>query len=399
MMPQFRYRAVNTAGRTVNGSRQAGSLAQAIRQLQEQGMVVLDARADNGPRAFGRSRNALSPARLAQFTHQLAVLIQAGQPVDRALSTLSSLTKGPQTQLIVRIRTAVKSGKPLSTALAEEDGQFSPLYLAMVRAGEAGGELADTLASLASYLERAQNLRGTIGNALIYPAFLLVGVVGSIAMLLAYVVPEFVPIFNEMNVPVPWITRFVLALGAALQNGWWIMLLAGAAIALFIRQQRAAPLKRLAWDRRLLTIRIVGALIQQLESARLARTLGTLLRNGVPLLQALAIARHTCANHAVAAAVDNAAERVKSGGSLAKTLGESQVLPTLAVQMIQVGEETATLDAMLLKSADFFDTESKRSIERLLAALTPTLTVVMSVLVGGIMMAIMLPLMDMTNSI
>lgn len=402
-MAQFRYRAVDRAGRPVAGLRQANTLAEGIAQLQEQGLIVIEMRASSTASWFGklRQRRPLSGAKLAQFTQQFAVLIQAGQPIDRALATLLSLaTAGsPGAQMIARIRDAVKGGRPLSSALAEENGQFPPLYLAMVRAGEAGGELAETLASLALYLERAMNLRGSVGNALIYPAFLLVGVVGSIALLLAYVVPEFVPIFNEMNVPLPWITQWVLTLGAALQQGWWAILLIALALTAVARALLSQPEKRLRWDQRLLKWRVIGPLVQQLESARLTRTLGTLLRNGVPLLQALTIARQTCTNHAIVAAVDMAIERVKSGNSLARTLASAEVLPTLAVQMIQVGEDTATLDAMLLKAADFFDTESKRSIDRLLAALTPTLTVVMSVLVGGIMMAIMLPLMDMTNNI
>ena len=407
-MPSYRYRAVDASGRISTGLRDAPSIDQVAAYLQSQGLTVLDViegQASIGSSLFSLRSRALSPVRLAQFTHQLAVLMHAGQPLDRALGTLLSLTetkksaKNPAALLIERIRTSVKGGRALSSALADETGQFSPLYLAMVRAGEAGGQLADTLSALALYLERVTNLRATVGNAMIYPAFLLLGVVGSIAMLLTYVVPEFVPIFNEMNVPLPWVTRAVLDIGMVFQNAWWALLIGMGAIAATCRQVLARPASRLALDRRILTWRVIGKLTQELESARLTRTLGTLLKHGVPLLQALAIARQTLSNRAIAHAVASAGERVKSGQGLARTLGEQDVLPLLAIQMIQVGEETASLDTMLLKAADFFDTESKRSIERLLAALTPTLTVVMSVLVGGIMMAIMLPLMDMTNNI
>jgi general secretion pathway protein F len=268
-----------------------------------------------------------------------------------------------------------------------------------VRAGEAGGALEGTLRRLAEYLERSQQLRGSIINALIYPAFLLVGVLGSLVLLLAYVVPQFVPIFADMQVPIPWITQAVLALGNALQAwGWLLGLLLVGGGAVWRARLRQAP-ARLAWDARLLRLRVVGPLLLKVQTARIARTVGTLLSNGVPLLSALTIARQVTGNRALEQALIQAAEQVKSGAGLSASLAQAQQFPRLALQMVQVGEEAGELDTMLLKVADTFELESKRSIDRLLAALVPSLTIVMTVLVAIIMAAILLPLLSLTSNI
>jgi general secretion pathway protein F len=287
----------------------------------------------------------------------------------------------------------------LSSALDEEHGVFPRLYVSLVRAGEAGGSLEETLRRLADYLERAQQLRGSVINALIYPAFLLVGVLGSLVLLLAYVVPQFVPIFQDMQVPIPWITRAVLALGNTLQAWWWLiaLLLIGGALAW--RARLRDPQARLAWHARLLHLRWIGPLLLKVETARIARTLGTLLKNGVPLLSALAIARQVTGNRALDAALASVHEQVKGGSGLSLALAQPALFPRLALQMVQVGEEAGQLDTMLLKVADTFEIESRRAIDRLLAALVPALTIVMTVLVAIIMAAILLPLLSLTSNI
>jgi general secretion pathway protein F len=293
----------------------------------------------------------------------------------------------------------VRGGTTLSQALDEEHGVFPRLYISLVRAGEAGGSLEDTLRRLADYLERAQLLRGSIINALIYPAFLLIGVLGSLVLLLAYVVPQFVPIFQDMQVPIPWITRVVLFIGQVLQGWWWLLLVVlGVGIAAW-RARLRDPVQRMAWHAKLLTMRVIGPLLLKVETARIARTLGTLLKNGVPLLTALGIARQVTGNTALDDALAQAAEQVKGGGGLSAALARSQRFPRLSLQMVQVGEEAGQLDSMLLKVADTFDVESRRAIDRLLAALVPALTIVMTVLVAIIMAAILLPLLSLTANI
>jgi general secretion pathway protein F len=404
-MTQYRYRAVSAAGEALQGQMDAASVEDVIARLQDQGHTPLDARpaeANGGGAGLAGlfQRGPFTGDQLAQFTHQLATLLGAGQPLDRALGILLDLPESDRAKkLIERVRDRVRGGTTLSYALDEEHGVFPRLYISLVRAGEAGGSLDDTLRRLADYLERAQLLRGSIVNALIYPAFLMVGVLGSLVLLLAYVVPQFVPIFEDMQVPVPWITSAVLALGEAI-SGWWWAGVGLAVIAVVGTQMRLRdPAARLAFHAKLLTMRVVGPLLLKVETARIARTLGTLLKNGVPLLASLTIARQVTGNRALDEALAQAAEQVKGGAGLGVALAQSGRFPRLALQMVQVGEEAGALDTLLLKVADTFDVESKRAIDRLLAALVPALTIVMTVLVAIIMAAILLPLLSLTSNI
>ena len=404
-MTQFRYRAVSDAGEVLQGQMEASSIDEVIGRLQEQGHTPLDARlADASAQGSGigglLKRGPFSGDQLAQFTHQLATLLGAGQPLDRALGILLELPEGERAKkLVERIRDRVRGGTPLSQAMEEEHGVFPKLYISLVRAGEAGGALEDTLRRLADYLERSQQLRGSIINALIYPAILMVGVLGSLILLLAYVVPQFVPIFEDMRVPIPFITKAVLAVGDVMHSWWWaIALLLGLGITVW-RTRLRDPEIRLAWHGKVLTMRVVGPLLLKVETARIARTLGTLLKNGVPLLSSLSISRQVTSNRALDEALMQAAEQVKGGSGLSLALSQSQRFPRLALQMVQVGEEAGQLDTMLLKVADTFDLEAKRSIDRLLAALVPALTIVMTVMVAIIMAAILLPLLSLTSNI
>jgi general secretion pathway protein F len=404
-MSLYRYRAVSAAGELLHGQMEAASVEEVVGHLQDQGHTPLEAQpADAAGGGSGVAalfaRGPFTGDQLAQFTHQLATLLGAGQPLDRALGILLDLPEGERAKkLVERVRDRVRGGTPLSQALEEEHGVFPRLYISLVRAGEAGGSLEETLRRLADYLERSQQLRGSIINALIYPAFLMVGVLGSLALLLAYVVPQFVPIFQDMQVPIPWITRAVLALGNVLQSWWWLILAIVAGGVFAWRARLRDPEARLAWHARLLRMRVAGPLLLKVETARIARTLGTLLKNGVPLLSALGIARQVTANRALDQALAQAAEQVKDGGGLSLALAQAKHFPRLAIQMVQVGEEAGQLDSMLLKVADTFEIESRRSIDRLLAALVPALTIVMTVLVAIIMAAILMPLLNLTNNI
>jgi general secretion pathway protein F len=400
-MAHFKYRALDADGVAQNGTLEASDQNAAAAILQKRNLLLLSLEAGtHRGLSAGMHRSALNSAALASFTQQLATLIGAGQPLERALGTLLRQNHEPRRQaLFERVREQVKAGKPLSQALEEEHGEFSSLYISMVRAGEAGGSLENTLRQLCEYLERSQKLRGEVINALIYPIFLVVGVLGSLALLLAYVVPQFVPIFRDLGVPIPMITQAILRLGEFLSAYGLVLLAAIVASVWSIAVLRRDPQRRQRHDRRLLSLKVVGPLLQRIEAARLARTLGTLLSNGVALLQAMNIVRQVCANHALRAQVEQATEWVKGGGTLAQAFGEQPLLPELALQMIEVGEQAGNLDSMLLKVADVFDVEARRGIDRMLAALVPSLTVVMAVMVAVIMLAIMLPLMSLTSNI
>lgn len=399
-LQSFKYRALDAEGAPHKGSIEAATEQLAANRLQASGLLVLTLKAGGAGLHRSGVARTLDGAQLVSFTQQLATLLGAGQPLEKALGILlKQAGQSKRAALVLRIREQVKGGKPLSQALEDEGGQFSTLYISLVRAGEAGGALDVTLAQLSDYVERSQKLRGEVINALIYPLFLVVGVLGSLGLLLAYVVPQFVPIFRDLGVPIPWITEAILGLGEFLSA--YGLLLVGACVLLVwvLAAARRNPLRRQRHDLRLLKVRVLGPLLQRLEAARLARTLGTLLANGVALLQGLVIVRQVSGNFAIRAQVEQATEQVKGGGTLAAAFGEQPLLPELAIQMIEVGEQSGQLGAMLLKVADVFDVEVKRGIDRLLAALVPTLTVIMAVMVALIMLAIMLPLMSLTSNI
>jgi general secretion pathway protein F len=402
LMASFRYKAVTPAGETVEGRMDAASAEDVVARLQEQGNVPLEASdAAGGGSLFGSLRKkTLSGAALVEFTEQLGILLHAGLPLDRALQMLLELPEGERARHVVeRIRDRVRGGASLSRAMEEEHGVFSKLYLSMVRAGEAGGALDAALARLADYLTRARKLRESVIGALVYPAFLLFGVLGSLVLLLAFVLPQFVPIFHDMNVQVPLITRVLMAFGGFLHD-WGLLVLAALVVAgLYAGARMRDPLVRRAFDARLLRVKVFGPLLLKVDTARLMRTLGSMLKNGVSLLAALGIARQVVSNRELSAQLEPAIEAVKGGDSLSRALAVHTGFPKLAIQITMVGEESGTLDDMLLRAADTYDGEVKSAIDKMLSALVPILTIVMALLVAGIMMSILLPLLSLTGSI
>ncbi|MBI2397194.1 MAG: type II secretion system F family protein [Xanthomonadales bacterium] len=401
-MAVYRYKAVAPTGETLVGQMEAGSRDEVVLRLQEGGNLPIEAVEAGAGGAFNFEqllrRPAMTQAQIVSFTQQLATLLGAGQPLDRALHMLSEQPDSEEgRRMVERIKDAVRGGSTLSTALEQQHGVFSRLYVNMVRAGEVSGSLTDTLRRLAEYLERSRQLKGTVVNALIYPAILVGMVILSLVTLMVYVVPNFEPIFTELGDNLPLITQVVLGIAGVLQGFWWLILLAIGATGWWMNQQWGKPDSRAIWEARLLAFGKIGELAQKVETARLARTLGTLLQNGVPLLNALSIAKNVLGNTVLAAAVEAAASEVKTGSGLAFALGASKRFPRLALQMVAVGEEAGELDGMLMKVADTYDTDVRNSVERLLAALVPVLTVVMAMMIGMIMLAIVLPILDMSS--
>lgn len=404
-MPRYRYKALDARGDLLEGQMDASSEGEVIARLQEQGHLPMEATPATGSAFEGGSwkqwrQGPFAGATLVQFTQQLATLLGAGQPLDRALSILMETPEDQRSQRVIAdIRDSVRGGTPLSQALERQHGLFSRLYVNMVRAGEAGGSLHETLQRLADYLERSQELKGRVINALIYPAILVVVVGLALLFLLGYVVPQFSLMYQSLDVTLPWFTRAVLEVGLLVRKGWLVFIVVPALLLLWVERKRRDPVFRLGFDTWLLKRPMIGGLVAKLESARLARTLGTLLRNGVPLLAGLGIARNVLGNRALVADVSEAAEAVKNGAGLASSLGRNGRFPRLALQMIQVGEESGTLESMLLKTADTFEQESARAIDRMLAALVPVITLLLASVVGVVIIAVLVPLYDLTNAI
>ena len=403
-MALFRYRALSTAGESLDGQMEAGSAEEVIVRLQDQGYLPVEARpADEGGGISlfsGGAKKELDADQILQFTSQLATLLAAGQPLDRALSILLELPEsGEARKVISRIRDVVRGGAPLSVALEQQHGLFSRLYVNLVRAGESGGGLDMALARLTDYLERSRELRSRVINAMIYPAILVALVLASLAFLLMFVVPQFEVLFESLDAPVAWYTSAVLGVSSLLRNFWWLGLLALVGLGWWANRQLADPAARLRLDARLLAMRRVGSLVARLDTARLARTLGTLVGNGVPLLTALNLSGNVLSNRVLASALEAATAEVKSGSGLGYALGRQKVFPRLAAQMIQVGEESGELDTMLYKVADTFDLETRNAIDRLMALLVPAITLTMAGLVAVIILSVLMPIYDMTGNL
>ena len=399
-MALFRFEAVAASGELIRGEMEAASQAEVVERLQ--GLGHLPIRADSAAgstlaRWLRRDlfRRRAIPARdLALLTQQLATLLQAGLGVDRALEiAATALDRAHDRERLGDVLERVRGGATLADAIAAQPGMVPKFYVGMVRAGEAGASLDRTLRHLAAFLERSHAVKEQIRSALIYPAIVLVAGSISVALLFSFVVPRFRPLFEQAGAALPFAAELVLGVADFMEDwGWWL-LLALLALGIGAAVRLGDPARRAGWDRRVLRLPVLGALATKLEMSRLARTLGTLLQNGVPPLGALAIARETSRNAVFAAALDGVAERVKEGKGLAEPLAESGIVPSLAVHLVRVGEETARLEEMLLKIAEIYEEDSRRGIERLLALLVPGITVllglVVALVVGSILSAVL----------
>jgi len=398
-MPRFHFRAVSGTGEFVEGEIDAPDEAAVVSQLRERGHMPLAAEPVGGAGGstlqewlrqpvFGRGR--VRRGEIAIVTRELATLLDAGLTVDQSLRLLVDLAESQaMRRLITDVLQRVQGGSTLADALGQHEEAFSRAYVSMVRAGEAGGALDAVLARLAEYLEQAEALAEQVRSALVYPLVLLVMAGLSILVLLTVVVPQFTPLFESAGAELPLLTRVVIATGDAAQRYWWLILAALALLVWLVRRQLREPQSRARIDRVALRLPLLGPLLAKVDTARLARTLGTLLANGVPLLGALAIARETLGNAVLRDALSETATAVKEGRGLAEPLARAGPFPPLAIHLLSVGERSGHLDAMLLKIAEIFDRETRSTIERLMTLLVPVLTIVLGALIATIIGAVL----------
>src|SRR6266404_8689892 len=404
-MPSFRWSAINGGGDVARGVMEAPDRSAVVERLQRQGQIVL--RADPAERRggladllqieLGRSRG-LDKSSLSEVTRELSIMLAAGQDLDRALRFVVENTRNARARGILgNVRDKVRSGSSLAAALAAEPRSFSKLYVGLVRAGEAGGTLPATLDRLATLLERERSLSANLRSAMIYPALLIVAAIGSIVLLLEYVLPQFTPIFEQAGAQLPASTRALMVLGTAVGVAGPWFLVGILAAALVARQLLARPANRLKLDRLVLRLPVAGSLLRETLAARLTRTLGSLLQNGVPLIAALGIAKDAIGNLAAAAAVEAAALGAKGGGGLARPLAAAGVFPARTVHLLQLGEEAAQLSAMALKAADIHDEQARLMVQRLVALAVPLITIVMGLSVAGIVSALLTAMLSLND--
>lgn len=395
-MPSYAYKAVRMDGETVEGEMEAPDEAAVIRHLQQDGLIPIHARRAGGLRAqFTRKRMpGLTPKEIGIVTREMATLLEAGLTLDRSLQILVELSDEEHiVRVLEDLQERVRGGATFSAALEEQGGQFPRIYINMVRAGEASGALDAVLARLADYLERTAELRGTVTSALVYPIILLVVAGLSVILLLVFVVPQFAVLFEDMGAALPLPTRIVMGLGDLFRDYWWAMLATLALIAVAIERALQKPEVRDRFDSRVLRVPLFGDLIWKMETARFCHTLSTLLKNGLPLLNALNLAKEVVANRKLSGLLIEASEDLKHGRGLAEPVAKREILPQMALQMIRVGEESGSLDAMLGKVAEIYDKETQASVKRMLTLLEPLLIIGLGIVVAGIIISIIVPIL------
>ena len=399
-MAQFQYRAVDPQGKVVEGTIEAPEVPAVVARLHDRGLIPLDIGASGDgaglrparlalPQLPGLGRHRIKHRDLLVLTQELAALSSAGLPLDRSLATLAELADNPELKRIVgEVLNAVQGGKSLAEALAQHR-IFPPIYVNMVRAGELGGFLDTVLQRLSEYLESSQQLRDDVRSALTYPVLLTGAMGASVGVLLVYVLPKFSALFTDLGRTLPLQARIVLGFSDMLRSYWWALFGAVGAAVGAVRYSIRTPRGRYSWDQWKLRVWVLGPLLRKMEVARVARTLGTLLKSGVPMLQALGIVKEIVGNQVISRALGEVEIGVREGAGVADPLARSGVLPPLAVQMIAVGEETGRLDELLLRVADHFDREVRVQVQQFTRLLEPVLILVMGLGIGFIVISML----------
>ena len=335
---------------------------------------------------------------LSVFTRQFATMVNAGLPLVQCLDVLGRQLEKPHFKKVVQQVTAdVEGGSTLAEALEKHPKVFSDLFVNMIAAGEAGGILDVILGRLAVFLEKADALQRKVKGAMTYPTIVLTVAGGACIFMLMFVIPVFAKMFSDFGGTLPAPTRVVMGLSDFLKSYWWA-LGGGVAAAVFaFKRYRATEKGKMVTDRLALRIPVLGTVLRKSAVARFTRTLGTLIGSGVPILQGLEITARTAGNSVIQKAINDTAKSISQGDTIAVPLKESGVFPPMVVQMIGIGEQTGALDEMLSKIADFYDDEVDAAVEALTAAIEPLMIVVMGTMVGGMLIAMYLPMFKMAN--
>ena len=398
-MAQFSYKAIGRDGKSMEGVIEAAGPELASRELRAQGLTLLKLDAGGGV-ATSKQVSGRAPGRqeILSMTSELAVLLRAGLPLDRALKVLIDMAGEPaMNQLLGELLSAVKGGRSLSQALQGREQIFGTFYISMVRSGEASGQLSEVLDRLVSYLENAKANRDSVISALIYPAILLVVSVLSIVVMLGFVVPQFETLFEDMGEALPPLTSLVISSADFIKRWWWLLGLVALGFGFYLRSRLGTDAGRESLDRRLLKLPLAGGIIFEFEVSKFARTVGTLLGNGVSLLKAISIAIDTVDNRVIRESLEVLPPAVKAGKRMSVALEETGMFTPMVVQMTRVGEESGSLDQMMLELAKVFDEHVQSNIKRGLTLLEPVLILGMGFIIAVIIIAILMGILSVND--
>lgn len=403
-MRSFAYKATTHAGDLEESYMEADTADEVISRLHDRQLIPLTVKEKRKKRDISERPDlkftfwGLSQKKLLIMTQELSTLLNAGLPLNRSLQIVTDISDSEKVRAIVgNLLEVIEGGGSFSGALAQRDNKFPEIYINMVKAGEEGGVLPQVLERLSEYIEASIELRNDVINTLIYPVVLTLVGGCSLIFILIFVIPRFSAIFADMGASLPLTASLIIGAGQFLQTYWWVLL--GIAIALFsiFKVCITMPSARMAWDGSKLKIPLFGTILTKLEVGRFARTLGTMIKSGVPILSSLKIVKDTIQNQVIARSVENVVERLRKGEGIASPLKSTGIFPPLAVHLIEVGEETGRMEEMLFQIAKAFDRDVRVNIKRLISLLEPALILFMGVVIGFVVVSMLMAIFSINQ--
>ncbi|MBW2731423.1 MAG: type II secretion system inner membrane protein GspF [Deltaproteobacteria bacterium] len=407
-MASFAYKALDVRGKNVSGVREAESPRALRAVLRKEGVFATEVCEARKKTVKGKglkremdlksSFDRVRPQDIAVLTRQLATLLRAGIPLTECLQALlEQATSEKLRRALADVRAKVNEGTALGDALADHPKMFTDLYVNMVRAGETAGDLDQVLKRLSEFMDGQVRLRNKISSALMYPIVMAFVGIGITGLLMVVVVPKITQIFDDMGKALPWNTQLLIFISRIAGDYWWLMILMGGGLWWLFRRWQRTPKGKLRWDRWMLKLWVVGPVVRMVAISRFARTLGTMLASGVPLLRTMEIVKSILGNAVLMNVVDKAREAIREGEGVAEPLARSGEFPPMVTRMISVGERSGQLESMLETVADAYDTEVDLRVTRLTTLMEPLIILLMGGIVGFIVLSILLPMLDMSD--
>jgi type IV pilus assembly protein PilC len=414
MATTFKFEARDATGRTVKGTVSADSQSEVVADLRKRNLTPIDISKAGGGGMFARAkapagkrrrrklatRSSVKKGELEVFTRQLATMLGAGIPMLEALEILADQAESPGFHFCLnKVVDDIRGGSDLSKALEPHKKVFSHIYVSMMRAGEASGQIDTILTRLAEYLEASAHLRSEIKSAMTYPVISLVLVIGIASFLMIGIVPSFKPVFESLDVKLPSLTVFIMDIAFFMRDYWYLIFGSVAAAFVALRLAVQTPKGALAKDALMLKLPVFGVLFRKVALSRFARTFATLIKSGVPILGAMEIVSDTSGNLVISGVIDQARDSVRNGDSLSEPFSRSTVFPPMVVKMMAIGERSGALDALLEKIAEFYDQQVEAEVKGLTSMIEPIMIAIMGVIVGGIVLAVFLPIFKLQEKL
>ncbi|GAN34970.1 MAG: type II secretion system F family protein [Candidatus Brocadia sp. AMX2] len=397
-MSTFKYKLLTTSSGIIEGEKDALSKADLINDLRKSGHIILHIQQADKNKKFGFFLNRTNKKAVLPFTQELATLIEGGIPIDKSLSILLSGQDNNTIKDVVEdLLNGIKSGKSFAEALGNHVKLFSNVYINMIRAGEEGGVLPQVLKRLGSFQERLQKVRNEIISAMIYPLLLSCTGLVCVGALIVYVIPKFSQIFEGMGISLPFSTMILMGMSHYSIRYGWIFIIVAMVAFFFYKRAMKDKNTSIKIDQKKLSLPLLGNLLWKMQIARFARTLGTLLENGVPLLKSMDIVKDVLSNQYLADILGHVKLNVKEGAGLTVSLAKRGFLPEIAVHLLKVGEETGNLDQMLLKVADNFDADVEQRMKRLVTMVEPVLILLMGAVIGVIVISMLTAILSVND--